>query len=395
VLPVSGFGRSSARLRAFVMGAIVASVPPAATYAQIPGVQWTTTLEDRAVDYELKAATVGTDGRVVVVIDAEGTDGKSHHALLGTVDATGKASTREFLIPLDGGAGAQTGQFAAPAMAARKDALLFTLSNRAGDIALADVSPETGRIIAQRPANLPAGSRTMRMIRVGNGDVVLLGSAAERGFAARITAAGPVAWSRVLEEPALVLYDGAVTTDDGVIVVGAKATNPAKPDLRNTRLWVGKFSASGQLTASKLFDLQLGSVSQSIDGTILLVSSSMSGRTVTVTARGLAGDLSEKWTRDLTTSSGFVRFVSARAPGGGFIVAGERDNALWLSKLRDDGTAVWTEARKPGPPEFETVRNVDLLVDGDAAMAAYTAMVIRGRTQQRVVRVIRFNAKAD
>lgn len=397
MLPVTHLTRSLLRVRACLLtGALAAIVSPPAVLAQMPGVRWTATLEDPALDYEMKAVAVAPEGgRVFVVIatarpDGTGTGG----SVLGAVDSTGKTSVHEFLVPLEGeAAGERSGQSSAPAMVALKDGLWFALSNRAGDVALATVSPETGRIVAQRPANLPAGSRIMRMIRAGNGDAVMVGSAGERGLAVRVAAAGTVAWSRVLEEEALVLYDAAVTADDGVIVVGAKATNPAKPDLRNTRLWVGKFSATGQLTASKLFDVQLGSVAQASDGTFLLVSNSMSGKTVTVTARGLGADLSEKWTRELTTSDGFVRFVSAPVAGGGFIVAGSRERGLWIARLRDDGSVVWSEARKPAPPELESIRNIEVIRDGDDAVVAYTALVVKSRTQKRIVRVMRVNTR--
>ena len=89
----------------------------------------------------------------------------------------------------------------------------------------------------------------------------------------------------------------------------------------------------------------------------------------------------------------FGAFNVVALPQGGFLAGGTKDRGLWLSRFDADGNARWTEFHDPAKSaELEMTLQVILDVGNGSAAAIYSALIVNGRHQKGVIRVLHFPA---
>ena len=364
----------------------------AAPAAEIPRLAWRTSLQSTDREYELRAAAISADGSslwVGVASRPRGTLGGPEKLILTSISGAGKPTGRLIDASADTTLGDLAERRGLFGMSAGRDrAIVLGLDRRAGGAGVATLDAVSGGIAAARALAFESGKPDIaRLVPLGQGRVLTVGTLGTRPFVAELSADGAVTWQRVLELENVNLDDGAPTSDGGSIVTGRQGVDPS-----STRVWVGKLSATGTIERQAAFDGWLGSIAQGTGGAYLLAVSDRA-RAATVTLTGLGPALDTKWTRSMAAGQPSTpAFRVAPVRGGGFIVAGVKDRGLWVSRIGDDGAAVWTDAQSPKPPQVEAALNVELLARDEAFFVLYTVLAIDGKEQRQLVRVIRFAA---
>jgi hypothetical protein len=364
----------------------------AAPAEEIPRLAWRTSLQSADREYELRAAAISADGSslwVGVASRPRGTIGGPEKLILTSIAGAGKPTGLVIDASADASLADLTERRGLLGMSAGRDrAIVLGLDRRSAGIGVATLDAVSGRIAAARPLAFDSGKPELaRLVPMPDGRILTVGTLGTRPFVAALSADGTVAWQRVLDQENVNLDDGAPTTDGGVMVIGRQGADPSA-----TRVWVAKLSAKGEVEREAAFDGWLGSIAQGTGGGYLLAITDRA-RAASVTLTGLGPALETRWTRPMPAGQPATPAFRVRPiRGGGYIVAGIKDRGLWVARIGDDGTPVWTDAQSPAPPQVETALNVELLSRDEAFFVVYTVFAIDGKEQRQLVRVIRFAA---
>lgn len=385
MLPVT---RATRRL-AYTAAALASAGIVVVAGVEIPRLAWQATLQSAEREYELRSAAVSADGSAVWLAMAtrpRGALSGPEQPVVTSISAAGKPTGR-LIDPGDASGGTLAPRRGVIGMMAGPDRSIVLAVNRSGaDPALATIDPAAAKPVASRPLSFPAGAPEIaRLVELTGGRRLIVGTLGNRPFVGELTRAGAPGWQRVLEEENVNLDDGSSTADGGAVITGRKGADPAA-----TQVWVAKLSAKGEIERQATFDGWLGAAAQGSGGGYLLVTTERA-RNASVTLTGLTPALTTRWTRAIPAGQPTTPpFRVAGVRGGGFIVAGVKDRGLWLSRVAEDGAAVWTEARPPAPPLMETVLNVELLSRDDTFFLLYTVFVVEEKEQRQLVRAMRF-----
>jgi hypothetical protein len=372
-------------------GAAIAVAVCVAAAAAVPRSSPRITLSDPLRDYELRSVGISPDEATIHLIHAsypKGSPSATRPLTWTVVDASGAVVSQgdplARLPPLTASSvrlGPDTGTLLAVTADGTANLLLQTT---AGDLRLLRLRRGSEAAVVL-PVDLGSrGVDVRRMLLLPGDRLLLLGAIGEQPLAAVIAADGKVLARHQLRQVAMGLVGAAAEPDGSLVIVGEKGTFP------NSTTWVGRVSPSGALSATKEFPGRPADVARGSDGTTLVLIETSESRDVI--AKGLDPALAERWTRTLVSGLPVpIPFHVAAVRSGGFVVSGARNRALWVSRLKVDGSEMWSDTVDPGAsPEMEMARRVDLVASGDAFAVAYSAFVVAAREQREVIRAFRF-----
>ena len=226
-----------------------------------------------------------------------------------------------------------------------------------------------------------------RVTAVGAGNMLLAGSLGTQPWVREIDTAG----AKVREFPIRLASSSAVAAviEDGNAV--AACEQGTFPD---SEVWVGRVSPGGEVKGDVTFPGRPTDLARGADGSFAVAIEQRTPAGSDILLKGLSAGLKEQWSRVLAGKQRVAgSFRLAAVDSGGYVVAGSKDRGLLISRVKADGTALWTEQHEPqSSAELELTMRVELAHAGDTYVAAYTAFISVGREQRQVVRVIRFEA---
>lgn len=370
-----------------LVGLLAASAAPAAMREVVNA-----SFEVAGFELELRGVSVSPDGsRVDLVLGQTPVRGRPGVASLqwASVGRTGPIPPLLRLEPsVPAQSGAAGGGFDAGSL----------VTSVPGGIVLLDRTPEgTQRLLRYHEGNGTPGIRELKSLkgapevrlvqRRHNGNLLLGGNLGLRAWWAEVTPEGEVVSQAALADPPLVLVDLVPLAGDDLVLLSQLGKGS------DTGVGLVTTSAAGGLGAKNSWRGWPGDAVQARDGRLAVTwnRAAATGYTamLTVVGDGLAPGSPQVLVPGEFVSP-MVRIVAA---GDGFLVAGAKQRGLWISRRGADGRELWTEQREPEKrPDLEMVSRVELLTAGKEFVIAYSAFVVRDRTQHRVVRVMRFTA---
>ena len=369
-----------------------AAIACVGAFAAVPGSSPRITLSDLERDYELRALGISPEGAVIHLMTASSPKGSPSAVmpLLWTVaDASGKVVSQQDPLarlpsPLSP-AIVYRGPDAGTGFVVTSDGIAnLLLQTTTGDCLLRlRRAPEAPVVV---PIDLGRGAVVRRMLAAGGDRLLLIGAVGEQPLVAVIGLDGTVLTRHQIREAGVGIVGAVVEPDSSIVVVGAKGMFP------NATTWVGRLSPGGAAVAATEFPGNPADVARGSDGTtLILIGSGMSE----MTAKAIGPTLAERWTRTLVSGLSVpTPFHVAAVSSGGFVVTGTKERALWVSRLTVDGSEMWTDTVDPSAsPEMEMTNHVELTASRDACAVAYSAFVVVGREQRRMVRTFQFPVK--
>jgi hypothetical protein len=364
--------------------------------ADIPGVAGLASLASRDLDYELESAAAAPDGRSLWFTanarrrgDAVG----QPSLVLATMDA-GNTVTQSPLALDAFGAGVDAS--AAPARRALIDSMVF---DARGELMIAGGRAANG-LAAMRVAGLrtaeaarrvplsSSGFDLHRLARLANGRVFAFGVAGGKLTGVEVAENGRLVGEKALLASPAFVEMAASAFDGGAVVLARRGF-----EIATAEIWAAKLSSRGDVEQTITLPGRTGSIAALKGGGFALVSSRAGTRGFDVTLRVLGPDMRERSANQLVTDQVNPAFSVVATPSGGFVVAGSKDRGLWVSEFAPDGRPLWTEMRKPAPPDAEMVFNLQLASTNDTVFLPYTAFTLEGREQRKSVRIIKFQVK--
>lgn len=363
-------------------------------YAAMPGPVINATLTNPAGGYELRGAGLSADGVTQV--------------LMAEVNAAGAALPGPLVRALVDPAGRITGRTALAAAAVDPAALTsndpaagtnFALLSDGRAMVTAPTTQGDLRLLQLPAANTPAVASTItvgryaplvrEIVPTAEGRMAIAGSVGERPLFAWLAADGrTIARRATLPDETMTIVAAASAPDGGAVVAGEKGIFP------DSTAWIGRVAPSGAVLNSVEFPGRPLDIARAADGAIGLVIERKSAAGSDVVLQLLGPELAAGANRTLVSNQRAVPgFRIVAAPGGGFVVAGVKDRGRWITRVNAAGQEVWLDFQDPrSTRNLEIVSSMELLSRGDTMVAAYTAFVVDGREQKRVVRVVRFPA---
>lgn len=373
-------------------GAAIAAIC-VATAGAVPGSSPRITVSDPSRDYEVRAVGVSPGGTTIQLISSSYPKGHPSDAdpLLWTVvDASGNVASQDDVLarlpPSLAGSSIARGPDAGTALVVTSDgAGHLLLQTNAGELRLLRLrrGPAAPVIV---PVDLGRGAVVRRMLLVADDRLLLVGWVDERPFAAVVGTDGKVLARHQIPEEGVSLVGAVLEPAGGMVVVGAKGPFP-----RSTTC-VARLSPGGAVVATNEFPGNPADVARGSDGTMLvLIGKGLSE----MSAKGLSSALVDQWTRTLVSDlPAPTPFHVAAVPSGGFVVSGTKARALWVARLKADGSELWSDTVDPSrSAEMEMTNHVELAASGDAFAVAYSAVVAPARERRGVVRAFSFKAR--
>jgi hypothetical protein len=351
-------------------------------------------LSDPVRDYELRSSAISPDGATIHLVSAtfpKGQRSDPEQPLLWTVvDTSGKIASQGdplATLPPQTASSISRGPDAGTALFVGADGVAnLLLQTKAGELRLLRLrrAPAAADVL---PIDLGRGSVVQRMLPLSGGRLLLVGWIDDQALAAVIGPDGRVLTRYQLRQKEMGVVSAAVEPDGGLVIVGQKGPFP------NSTTWVGRVSPAGALTTAKEFPGRPMDVARGSDGTTLVL---IELKMTEIIAKGLSPDLAETWTRALVSNLPVpsLSFHVAAVQSGGFVVTGTKNRALWVARLKADGSETWADSIDPSTsPEMEMTNHVELAASRDVFAVAYSANVVVGRTQRAMVRAVRFVVK--
>jgi hypothetical protein len=395
--------RTQVRVLAASLALLTAtSMPTTAEIRQNRAMGLFATLSDATLDLELIKGTVSDDGRRVSLVVAARPKGKLSAApefWLATVDE--KGATRKWRPSVPD----LTAVDSSPNKHLAMKRIVIGMSERSPEQLLVAVSQPglTPILMAFAPGSQGDPTRVpvvmagvtpelQAVVATSTGRLLAVGNAGPNFLTAEVKPDGTTVSNRVLSIPAVVIEDAGPTPDGGLIVVGRQASARKAPSgAEALPLWMGKFSAKGDVEREAKLDGRSPSITALSNGDFVVSVFQLQGRTQHLEVRLLDRDLRQKWTKTLVTDQPPTApaFQVAATAAGGFVVAGAKDRGLWVAELSATGDVVWTDAKVPTPPEMEMVFNLELLTSRLSTYVAYTAFAATDREQRQEIRLVR------
>ena len=370
--------------------AAVAHIRP--TAAAISGAVLTT-LSDAERDFDLRGASLSVNGTLADLIIAAHPKGRldeSESFIWATVDASGRILSQRNPFASMSTANAAALNVHNPAAGSG-----FVFSGTRGFLFWPAMDGSVRLLRLARPNNqvvvrtINIGGRApniQRVLETNSGHVVFAGSLGAEGVIAEFDIEGKTISEHRLGEPGTTAINVIPESDGNLVTVAEAGAFP------NSSTWVGRISPRGNVLTKTSFPGRPTDLARGSDGSYVVLIEKAGADGSEILIKGLGTDLTERWTRSLVNRQRLVPpFRVAPVPSGGFVVAGTKDRALWISRLNSDGTEKWTETHDPQTsPELEMVSRLELVAAQDVFVAAYTAFVVAGREQRTVVRTLRF-----
>ena len=247
-----------------------------------------------------------------------------------------------------------------------------------------------GKQTTTRRLARPDRSLTLFKIVPGAGGTFLLvGHEALNALAVSIDSAGRVQWEKTYDRGKMEFFvDGLASGDGGFVLVG----NSGEYDALRTGpslVWVGLYTATGDLKLEVTFPGRYGKVARSPDGGYAVVYDKSNSNAQEIRLRGLSADLKELWdTQLLVTGPNFSDFQIAALARGGFAVAGGKEGRPWVALVDATGRPAATLYGEPAERSLD-LGTYGLGSTGDASLfLGSTHIEARSRSDvQQKVRV--------
>ena len=225
-----------------------------------------------------------------------------------------------------------------------------------------------------------------RFVTMGSGGFLIVGSAGARPLVVAINGAGKVLQRFVIAEDDAAAVAAALLSDGKIAVLVEKGT-PNDP-----RFLLATLQREGGVGARVEFAGRPMEIAAGAQGQLVALIERQGVASRELVGIGFGSRLQMQWQRSLLVERGLLaRFRIVALPKGDFLVAGRKDRGLWLSRLSERGTEVWSSWTDPRQSaELEMTLDVDLARSGDDVLLAYSAMVVRDRRQSAVVRAMQF-----
>jgi hypothetical protein len=228
-----------------------------------------------------------------------------------------------------------------------------------------------------------------RVVAAANGHLVLVGNIGIRPMIVEIDMEGRKISQFSPCADGMMAVSAAIDADSSVVAACNEETASGET------VWVDRVSRDGTISIKTSFPGRATDIVRGPDGSYLVLAARGTITDSEVFVKGLGSALTEHWTRSLAKNQRPAGvFRAAPTMTGDFIVVGTIDGGLWISRVKADGSDVWTEIHDiRNSTDPESVLEVGLAALQDNFVVAYTAFVVEGRQQRQVVRVIRFSAK--
>lgn len=225
-----------------------------------------------------------------------------------------------------------------------------------------------------------------RLVWLGSGEFMLVGSAGSRPLLVTVDRAGKLRQRYTVVEDDAAAVAVTPMASGGLAVLIEKGTQ-ADPGFALVVLGQGGAVLHRADLSGRPLDLALGS-----RGQLFVLVERQSVATRDLVALTFSSTLSPGTSRTLVSEKGLLaRFRMVAMLDGGILVAGRKDRGLWLTRLSETLTEVWTSWTDPRQsPELEVTMDVELARSADSVFLGYSAMVVRERRQHAVVRAMQF-----
>lgn len=359
----------------------------------IPGSVVRTTLSSSERDYELRGVALSINGSMIELLIAARNKNRAEAESLvwASVDASGRIlSEQDPLASLSSLDASRVNlhspkignQFAFP----RETGFLW-LPMTNGEIQFLRLDRSRKPTLVTRKINSPSPISGESLTKNSEWLDVIAGNGAQPLVVGIDTHGQPAAEYLPRADgvvPIKVLFE----SNGGAMLIGEKGTFP------NTTVWVGRVSPQGEIVGSASFPGRPKDMARGSDGNYVVLIERTTEKGAEVLIKAFSPTLGELWTQALISGQHLVpSFHIAPVVTGGFIVAGVKDRGLWISRVKANGTPVWTEEHPPlKSTELEMVSQVQLVFSKDVFVTAYSAFIVVGREQREVVRTVRFTA---
>lgn len=245
----------------------------------------------------------------------------------------------------------------------------------------------SGRAEQAFKVDLPDRSVSIRrLVWMGSGEFMLVGSAGSRPLLVAVDRAGKLRQRYTVQEDDAAAV-AVAAMPEGRLAVLIEKGSASDPGLSLVVLGQGGGVLHRAELSGRPIDLAVGSrgqifvlVERRAVTTRDLVALTFSSNLVPATSRTLVGE---------KTLLGRFRVIPML--DGGVLVAGRKERGLWLARLSEQLAEVWTAWTDPRQsPEVEVTMDLDLARTADNVYVGYSAMVVRDRRQSSVVRVMQF-----
>ena len=358
----------------------------------LPGKTWEASIAEPELEQELKAAAIAPDGSLIwAVVGArpKGQLGGPQTLFLHALDSNGKQLRRFDLGPLvlqeEGG----RPRVNVDGIAASPDGTLYLVSSRPNGTVrwlVFDANqpePKDNSILALSRPNL----EIQNLLRAQDDAFLLLGSSTAQALAAKISASGEVAWEQTFDESGDVFFEGALAPQSSFLLAGGRSVGKTIAEIS-----ISEVDGAGKLIRTESFPGSYATVASSA-GQYAAVYAKSGPEGQEVWVQGLTNQLGLSWARKIFSLPLALRFDIEAVTGEGYIVAGVKERELWVSKISQDGTPVWTHTRAMAPPDFAMFTSVALLPAQEGFLLACTVLTVQGREQRQSVKLIRFGAE--
>jgi hypothetical protein len=355
------------------------------TDSAIPGPVIRTTVSSSTLDYELRGAVLTGTGTSELLVAARPKDRPAapESLLSATVDESGRVLSEN---PLAGVSTEEMnlGSAIENGFALGNGTVLVPTLDKGLRMVQLERSNDSRRVEAGRIQN-----QTLlinRILPISDERFAVLGAVRNQPLILEINTEGKTISEYLPRVEGVMPINAFFEADKTAIVVGAQGLTP------NTTVWVGRVSPTGEILASISFPGSPKDAARAADGNVAILVESRQAESSQVSMKMVGPNLKELWTRVLVNRQHVVpSFQLEPVSTGGFIVAGVKDRGLWISRVTSTGADVWTEVHEPQKSaELEIVNYVTLAARKDTFVAAYSAYVVVGREQRKVVRTIRF-----
>lgn len=268
-------------------------------------------------------------------------------------------------------------------------------SNAAGELFAYVIAPRENRVVSTM--RLGAGRRTHHVADVvpaEDGRLLLIGRAEARGWMMKLEPTLAIRWDKILEDEAMtVMYDAVVRPDGSIVAVGGQLLPTGQ-----TNLWLGSLTSEGQVIARRVLPGRDAAVAVSATGGVAVVHDVKGAAGWDVYLRGYSAALAEEWTTPVASGLRIPPELEiAAGPRGEWLVAGPKNNHLWIGAYGAGGAELWSY---PVPMEnelWERLWNVgDMAFRGNELILPYTLLVLDEEKKQRQrIRVLKLPVRAQ
>ena len=348
---------------------------------------WEVTIEEPASAVEYKASAVSPqDESIWLVIGRRpaGEMGGPQALTLHGLDHNGKTLSDRSLDFLTGETSLQRPGDQFIDIAATSDgtlALVFTLGE------VVTMKAMSGRVLRRKDVGL--GRRDLyvkRALSFSDGSLLLVGFGDSGATAIKLNKNLDVVWEKTVDRDQVgTLVNGVVLGDDSFFLAG----NVQHGKTASISIWVGRFSAGGELRKSLSIPGQLVSVAAAAGGGCAVVQGINGPRGQEVWFRNYDRDLRELWNVRVGDGIGpnWRPFFVVRVPWipDEYFVAGVNRDSFLLSRIKAGSGIVWTRTfQEQSNSMAEAAWNVGLLTTSHSVVIPFTAMPMKPKMNKQL-----------